>query len=118
MFDYKEDNNKNIYLIGQEELISGQDIIFEIEIIKLSQNNKYDNIEIKYLILEDINTYGTIDYRRLENKKHQNTILYKDIDLEKEYIYPVVYIINDKDNIVNNNNLLIPDKETYGIIGW
>jgi hypothetical protein len=126
MFDYKEDDHKNIYLIGQEELISGQDIIFEIEITKLkqnqevdfdSENNKYDNIEIEYLNLEDIDTKGDIDYRRLENKKYKNIILYKDIDIEKKYVYPVVYIINDKDNIVKNNHLLIPDKETYGIIG-
>lgn len=125
MFDYKEDHHKNIYLIGQEKLISGQNIIFEVEITKLrknkvdaySENNKYDNIEIEYLNLEDIDNDGNIDYRRLENKKNKNVILYKDIDLEKEYVYPVVYIINDKYNIVNNNNLLIPDKETYGIIG-
>lgn len=126
MFDYKEDEHKNIYLIGQEELISGQDIIFEIEITKLKQNQevdavfkniKYDNIEIEYLNLEDIDTKGDIDYRRLENKKYTNVILYKDIDIEKKYIYPVVYIINNKDNIVKNNDLLIPDKETYGIIG-
>lgn len=125
MFDYKEDNHKNIYLIGQEELIRGQDIIFEVEIIKLQnkkddaylENNKYDNIEIEYLKLEDINNDGNIDYRRLENKKYKNVILYKDIDLEKEYVYPVIYIINDKYNIVNNSNLLISDKETYGIIG-
>lgn len=126
MFDYKEDEHKNIYLIGQEELISGQDIIFEIEITKLKQNQevdavfkniKYDNIKIEYLNLEDIDTKGDIDYRRLENKKYTNVILYKDIDIEKKYIYPVVYIINNKDNIVKNNDLLIPDKETYGIIG-
>ena len=126
MFDYKEDYHKNIYLIGQEELISGQNIIFEVEITKLrhneidvnSENNKYDKIEVEYLNLEDIDNDGNTDYRRLENKKNKNIILYKDIELEKEYVYPVIYIINDKDNIVNNNNLLIPDKETYGIIGW
>lgn len=125
MFDYKEDHHENIYLIGQEELISGQNIIFEVEITKLrknkvdsySENKKYDNIEIEYLNLEDIDNNENIDYRRLENKKNKNIILYKDIDLEKEYVYPVVYIINDKDNIVNNSNLLISDKETYGIIG-
>lgn len=125
MFDYKEDYHKNIYLIGQEELISGQNIIFEVEITKLrhneidvnSENNKYDKIEVEYLNLEDIDNDGNTDYRRLENKKNKNIILYKDIDLEKEYVYPVIYIINNKDNIVNNNNLLIPDKETYGIIG-
>lgn len=125
MFDYKEDHHKNIYLIGQEKLISGQNIIFEVEITKLrknkvdaySENNKYDNIEIEYLNLKDIDNDGNIDYRRLENKKNKNVILYKDIELEKEYVYPVVYIINDKYNIVSNNNLLIPDKETYGIIG-
>jgi hypothetical protein len=124
MLDYKEDDHKNIYLIGQEELVSGQDIIFEIEIVKLNQNQevdavfkntKYDNIEIEYLEYVDIKS--DIDYRKLENKKNTNIISYKDIDINKKYIYPVVFIINNKDKIVKYNDLLIPDKETYGIIG-
>lgn len=126
MFDYKEDKDKNIYLIGQEELISGQDMILEIELLKLNQkqeidviykNNKYDNIEIECLNSEYVDIKKDIDYRILENKKNTNIIEYKDIDINKKYIFPVVYIINNKEKIIKYNNLLIPDKETYGMIG-
>lgn len=121
MYDQKEDEYGNIYFIYVKDLIEGEDIINIIEIMKFDEKIKNINDDDIFIThMKENNNILDIDYRKLENRENKlffETILYKNINIKKIYKYTIIYFPKNKNKIVNNSSLLIPDKETYGEIG-
>jgi hypothetical protein len=142
MFDEKKDNNNNIYLIyvltniniiskkeednyenreynqklkkNIDNSIESEDIKNFIQIKNFECN--YENKDIYLSYIEDPVEYT--DYRLFENRLGiQKIIEYNNIKDNTKYSCPIIIFSKNKDTIINNNNNLIPDKETYGVIG-
>lgn len=120
MFDERKDNNGNIYLIYVLNNISFQDIIHFIQLKNLEFNYEGKYIFLSYIENknQDDQDNNKINYRLFENRLEiDKKINYDKINENTKYFYPIIIFSRNIDNIVKNNNELIPEKETYGVIG-
>jgi hypothetical protein len=114
MFDEKKDNNGNIFLIYVLNNINLEDINNFIQLKNFELNYDYKNIYISYIDIPNEN----VDYKLFENRLNIEKIVnYDNIDNNINYNYPIIIFSKNIDTIVKNSNDLIPDKETYGVIG-
>lgn len=129
MFDEIKDKNGNVYLIyiltniniseNDEDkkyinnFLESYDIKEFIQIKNFELNYEHENIYLSYIEKPE-----NIDYRIFENRLNiENIINYNDINNNIRYNYPIIIFSKNINTIVNNSKDLIPDKETYGVIG-
>lgn len=129
MFDEIKDKNGNVYLIyiltniniseNDEDkkyinnFVESYDIKEFIQIKNFELNYEHENIYLSYIEKPE-----NIDYRIFENRLNiENIINYNDINNNIRYNYPIIIFSKNINTIVNNSKDLIPDKETYGVIG-
>jgi hypothetical protein len=117
MFDEKIDKNGNIYLIY---ILSNINI--SVESYNLKEFIQLKNFELNYehknIYLSYIKTPEKLDYRLFENRINvENIINYNEINNDIKYNYPIIIFSKNINTIIKNSKDLIPDKETYGIIG-
>lgn len=119
MFDERKDINGNIFLIYVLDNINLDDINIFIRLKNTELDYDKNDIYISYIDNSVYNNLNQdVDYRFFENRLNiEKVINYNNISNNIKYSCPIIIFSKNKDTIVKDSKDLIPEKETYGIIG-